>query len=144
MIFYYDAEHKRVYMPGGEGFIYVFQMKDPDHYQLLAKIPTALGDVPPVILVGRGRACTAFSWPFQLVQAKALKCGSIPFRTEPVTKAEVFGGVPRETKERCAADLACGRDPRGRVRDGSDPARIQRRRSAFTPSKQLCLAQSGI
>jgi len=40
---YYDAEHKRVYMPGGEGFIYVFQMKDPDHYQLLAKIPTALG-----------------------------------------------------------------------------------------------------
>ncbi len=40
---YYDAEHKRVYMPGGEGFIYVFQMKDPDHYQLLAKVPTALG-----------------------------------------------------------------------------------------------------
>ncbi len=40
---YFDAEHKRVYMPGGEGFIYVFQMNDPDHYQLLAKIPTALG-----------------------------------------------------------------------------------------------------
>ena len=40
---YYDAEHKRVYMPGGEGFIYVFQMNDPDHYQVLAKIPTALG-----------------------------------------------------------------------------------------------------
>jgi hypothetical protein len=30
-------------MPGGEGFIFVFQMKDPDHYELLAKIPTALG-----------------------------------------------------------------------------------------------------
>src|SRR6267154_2338913 len=40
---YYDAKHKRIYMPGGEGFIYVFQMKDPDQYQLLAKIPTALG-----------------------------------------------------------------------------------------------------
>jgi DNA-binding beta-propeller fold protein YncE len=40
---YYDAEHKRVYVPGGEGFIYVFQMKDPDHYRLLTKIPTALG-----------------------------------------------------------------------------------------------------
>jgi hypothetical protein len=40
---YYDAEHKRIYMPGGEGFIFVFQMKDPDHYELLAKIPTALG-----------------------------------------------------------------------------------------------------
>ncbi len=40
---YFDAEHKRVYMPGGEGFIYVFQLNDPDHYQLLAKVPTALG-----------------------------------------------------------------------------------------------------
>ncbi len=40
---YYDASFKRVYMPGGEGFIYVFQMNDPDHCRLLAKIPTALG-----------------------------------------------------------------------------------------------------
>ena len=30
-------------MPGGEGFIDVFQMEDRDHYRLLAKIPTALG-----------------------------------------------------------------------------------------------------
>ena len=30
-------------MPGSEGFIYVYQMKDADHYQLLAKVPTALG-----------------------------------------------------------------------------------------------------
>ena len=40
---YYDASRKRIYMAGGEGFIYVFQQKDPDHYELLAKIPTALG-----------------------------------------------------------------------------------------------------
>jgi hypothetical protein len=40
---YYDAEHKRIYVPGGEGFIYVFQMNDPDHYRLLTKIPTTLG-----------------------------------------------------------------------------------------------------
>jgi DNA-binding beta-propeller fold protein YncE len=40
---YFDADRKRVYMPGGEGFIDVFQMDDPDHYRLLAKIPTALG-----------------------------------------------------------------------------------------------------
>lgn len=40
---YYSAEHKRIYMPGGEGFIYVFQQNDPDHYSLLGKIPTALG-----------------------------------------------------------------------------------------------------
>lgn len=40
---YYDAAYKRIYMPGGEGFIYVFQMDDPDHYRLLAKVPTVIG-----------------------------------------------------------------------------------------------------
>ena len=40
---YYDAARKRIYMAGGEGFIYVFQQKDPDHYQLLSKVPSALG-----------------------------------------------------------------------------------------------------
>jgi hypothetical protein len=40
---YYDGDRKRIYMPGSEGFIYAFQMMDPDHYQLLAKVPTAVG-----------------------------------------------------------------------------------------------------
>jgi hypothetical protein len=40
---YFDADRKRIYMPGGEGFIDAFQMTDPDHYRLLAKVPTALG-----------------------------------------------------------------------------------------------------
>jgi DNA-binding beta-propeller fold protein YncE len=40
---YFDAEHKRIYVPGGEGLIYIFQMSDPDHYRLLTKVPTALG-----------------------------------------------------------------------------------------------------
>lgn len=40
---YYDAGHKRIYMAGGEGFIYAFQQKTPDEYQLLVKIPSALG-----------------------------------------------------------------------------------------------------
>ena len=40
---YYDAAFKRIYMPGGEGFIYVFQMSGPDHYALIAKVPTAIG-----------------------------------------------------------------------------------------------------
>jgi hypothetical protein len=40
---YYDADRKRVYMPGSAGFIYAYQMKDPDHYELLAKVPTAIG-----------------------------------------------------------------------------------------------------
>lgn len=40
---YYDAARKRVYICGGEGFISVFQQADPDHYALLAKIPSTLG-----------------------------------------------------------------------------------------------------
>jgi len=40
---YYDAERRRIYIPGGEGFISVFQQKDPDHYQLIAKIRTTIG-----------------------------------------------------------------------------------------------------
>ena len=40
---YFDAARKRIYMPGGEGFVYVFQMADPDRYRLLARIPTAIG-----------------------------------------------------------------------------------------------------
>ena len=40
---YYDASRKRIYMAGGEGFVYVFQQKDSDHYDLLAKVSTALG-----------------------------------------------------------------------------------------------------
>jgi YVTN family beta-propeller protein len=40
---YYDAARKRVYMVGGEGFLYVFQQKDADHYELLSKVSTALG-----------------------------------------------------------------------------------------------------
>jgi WD40 repeat protein len=40
---YYDANHKRVYIPGGQGFIDVFQQKDADHYERLARIPSVVG-----------------------------------------------------------------------------------------------------
>jgi DNA-binding beta-propeller fold protein YncE len=40
---YYDAARKRIYVPGGEGFISVIQQSDPDHYQPLARIPTTVG-----------------------------------------------------------------------------------------------------
>jgi hypothetical protein len=40
---YYDAGRKRIYTAGGEGFIYALEQKDPDQYQLLVKIPSALG-----------------------------------------------------------------------------------------------------
>src|ERR1700730_11479135 len=40
---YYDASRKRIYIPGGEGFITVIQQSDADHYKALAKIPTTIG-----------------------------------------------------------------------------------------------------
>jgi DNA-binding beta-propeller fold protein YncE len=40
---YYDPNSRRIYMPGGQGYVSVFQQSGPDQYQLLARIPTALG-----------------------------------------------------------------------------------------------------
>src|SRR5712692_2735102 len=40
---YYDAERKRIYAIGGEGFISAIQQNDPNHYTLSANIPTTVG-----------------------------------------------------------------------------------------------------
>ena len=43
----FDAKHRRVYVSGGRdaevGFIYSYQQKDADHYELLDKLPTRKG-----------------------------------------------------------------------------------------------------
>jgi DNA-binding beta-propeller fold protein YncE len=40
---YFDTARKRIYVLGGEGFIDVFQQNDPQHYENVARIPTAVG-----------------------------------------------------------------------------------------------------
>jgi DNA-binding beta-propeller fold protein YncE len=40
---YFDSKRKRIYVPGGEGYISVFQQKDADHYETIAKIRTTVG-----------------------------------------------------------------------------------------------------
>jgi DNA-binding beta-propeller fold protein YncE len=40
---YYDSSRKRLYIPGGEGFVSVFQQNSADDYTLIAKIPSSLG-----------------------------------------------------------------------------------------------------
>jgi YVTN family beta-propeller protein len=40
---FFDESRKRVYVIGAEGFISVFQQNDPDHYELIASVPTAVG-----------------------------------------------------------------------------------------------------
>jgi DNA-binding beta-propeller fold protein YncE len=39
----FDSAHKRIYVPGAEGYIAVYQQQDADHYKLTAKVPTAPG-----------------------------------------------------------------------------------------------------
>jgi len=39
----FDSAHKRIYVPGAEGYIAVYQQRDADHYELTAKVPTAPG-----------------------------------------------------------------------------------------------------
>jgi DNA-binding beta-propeller fold protein YncE len=44
---YFDAARKRVYVSGGRdlqiGSVYVYQQKDPDHYETIGKVPTREG-----------------------------------------------------------------------------------------------------
>ena len=40
---FFDASRKRVYVIGGEGIVSVFQQNDPDHYQLVANVPSSIG-----------------------------------------------------------------------------------------------------
>ena len=40
---FFDATRKRIYVIGGEGIISVFQANDPDHYELVANVPSAVG-----------------------------------------------------------------------------------------------------
>ncbi len=40
---FFDASRKRIYVIGAEGFISVFQRHDPDHYELIANVPSGIG-----------------------------------------------------------------------------------------------------
>jgi DNA-binding beta-propeller fold protein YncE len=40
---YFDESRKRIYVIGAEGFISVIQQTDPDHYELVAAVPSAVG-----------------------------------------------------------------------------------------------------
>jgi len=40
---FFDASRKRIYVIGGEGIISAFQQNDPDHYELVANVPSSVG-----------------------------------------------------------------------------------------------------
>jgi DNA-binding beta-propeller fold protein YncE len=40
---FFDASRKRIYVIGAEGFISVFRQNDPNHYELVANVPSGIG-----------------------------------------------------------------------------------------------------
>jgi DNA-binding beta-propeller fold protein YncE len=68
----YDRENHRVYVPGGEGYISVFAQKDPDHYQLVAKVPSAPGAKTAILVPQIHRLFVAASPGETTAEAKVL------------------------------------------------------------------------
>src|ERR1700730_2398572 len=65
---YYDANLERVYMTGGRwygtpeaspGWVYVYQQKDPDHYDLISRIKTQPGSGTSLFVPGLNRLYVA-------------------------------------------------------------------------------------
>jgi hypothetical protein len=40
---FFDASRNRIYVAGGQASISIYDMHDPDHYNLLERIPTTIG-----------------------------------------------------------------------------------------------------
>ena len=57
----YDQQNHRIYVPGGEGYISVFNQNDADHYQLIAKVPTAPGAKTAILVPELHRLFVAVS-----------------------------------------------------------------------------------
>ncbi len=56
---FYDSIHKRIYASGGEGYLSVVDMNDPDHYTVTAKLPTAAGARTSLFVPELGRLYVA-------------------------------------------------------------------------------------
>jgi DNA-binding beta-propeller fold protein YncE len=72
---YYSAEKKRLFVPGREGAIWVYQQNDPDHYTLTAKVPTVVGAGTAGYFDGRAKVSTAFTWRFRLRRTRMPRSG---------------------------------------------------------------------
>jgi DNA-binding beta-propeller fold protein YncE len=68
----YDRQNHRVYVPGGEGYISVFSQQDPDHYELLAKVPSAPGAKTALLVPELNKLFVAVSPGETKAEAKVL------------------------------------------------------------------------
>lgn len=52
---FFDAARKRIYVLGGDGFVSAFQEEDPQHYRLLANVPSTISAKTGYFFVSRDR-----------------------------------------------------------------------------------------
>jgi DNA-binding beta-propeller fold protein YncE len=52
---YYDTARKRIYQSGADGFVGAWQQLDPDHYELIAKVPSRVGARTSFMVFTRGK-----------------------------------------------------------------------------------------
>jgi len=74
----FDPARKRIYVPGAEGYIAVYQQKDADHYDLIAKVPSAPGAKTCLLVPELNRLYVAVSPGEGKFGARVLT-----FKTEP-------------------------------------------------------------
>jgi hypothetical protein len=68
----YDRQNRRVYVPGGEGYVSVFSQQDPDHYELIAKVPSAPGAKTALLVPDLNKLFVAVSPGETKAEAKVL------------------------------------------------------------------------
>jgi hypothetical protein len=68
----YDATAHRLYVPGGEGYMGIYNTSDPDHLRLVEKVITAPGAKTGLLLPGMHRLFLAVSPGDSKAMAKVL------------------------------------------------------------------------
>lgn len=71
----FDAASHRLYMPGGEGYVGVYDTTDPDHLKQIAKIPSAPGAKTGILLTDKKKLVLAASPGDTKATAKVLTFG---------------------------------------------------------------------
>jgi hypothetical protein len=68
----YDESSKRLYSPGGEGFMTVYDTADPDHLKTVARVNTAAGAKTGILIPDMRRIVLAVSPGETKAMAKVL------------------------------------------------------------------------
>ena len=74
----FDSVHKRIYVPGAEGYIAVYRQRDADHYELVAKIASAAGAKTCLLVPELNRLFVAVSPGDRKVSARVLAYDTQP------------------------------------------------------------------